>query len=196
MTAKRLMGAKHLMTAKHLALYTFGVFRKPSADPVNQGFHDRNDRNLAAVEASDGFIARSGYAGDPGPVSWGEHAYPRFFVDRRDGHSPSTLSLWEDLCSPMAFAYGGIHAEALEHGREWFLEPAWPPYVLWWLEASEVLDWAQGVLRHEYLHDHGASPFAFDFKSPFDEIGNPARIDREVIKQKMQINSLRQAKLW
>src|SRR5688572_79781 len=119
------------MTARRIALYTFGVFRRPADDPANRGFHDRNDVNFEAVEASAGFIARSGYEDEPGPASWGEHVYPRFYVERGDGHSPSTLSLWTDLESPMAFSYAGIHAEALKHGRDWFVRPEWPPYVLW-----------------------------------------------------------------
>jgi hypothetical protein len=180
---------------KRLALYNFGIFRKPSDDPANQGFHDRNEPNFLAAEAGDGFIARSGYDGDPGPESWGRQVFPRFYVERGDGSSPSTLSLWEDLSSPMAFAYSGIHAEALKHGRQWFLKPAWPPYVLWWVDCNHTPTWQEGVARHEFLHDNGASAFAFDFKSPFDEDGNPTTIDRTAIERKMLINARNQERL-
>ncbi len=105
------------------ALFTFGVFREPSEHPVNQGFHARNDPVLAAVEQSGGFIARSVYDDDPGPGSWGEQVYPDFYVERGDGWSPETLSLWEDLESIAAFTYHGLHAEALRLGREWFVTP-------------------------------------------------------------------------
>lgn len=181
-----------------LALYTFGIFRRPSADPVNDGFHARNDANLAAVEQSEGFIARSGYDGDPGPASWGAHRYPRFHTGS-DPHSPSTLSLWRSLEAPMAYTYGGIHAEALSHGREWFLKPslpplkpAWPPYVLWWVAAGHVPDWQEAVARHEHLHDHGASPIAFDWKTPFDADGRPVEIDRTEVRRLTGINLARQ----
>lgn len=172
-----------------VALYTFGIFRRPSADPANDSFHARNDVNLAAAEQANGFIARSGYDGDPGPASWGEHAYPRFYTGT-DLHSPSTLSLWTDLESPMAFTYHGIHAEALAHGREWFLrpnppsqKPAWPPYVLWWIAEDHKPDWREAVARHEYLHDYGRSPHAFDWHSPFDGNGIQTRIDREAVRR-------------
>jgi hypothetical protein len=75
------------------ALYTFGVFAAPAQVPANDGFHARNDINLRNVDVSDGFIARSGYDGDPGPASWGTQVHPRFCVERGDGWSPSTLSL-------------------------------------------------------------------------------------------------------
>ena len=85
------------MSGQRLALYTFGVFRERADEPVNDGFRVRNDVNLSAVEISEGFIARSGYEGDPGPASWGVQTYPRFYVERGDGWSPSTLSLWENM---------------------------------------------------------------------------------------------------
>jgi hypothetical protein len=178
-----------------VALYTFGVFRAPAADPVNQGFHDRNERALLAVEASDGFIARSGYDGDPGPPSWGSQVFPRFYAERGDGWAPSTLSLWRDLESPMAFAYAGIHAEALGNGRKWFLEPAWPPYVLWWVRRDQVPSWSEAIARHETLHHLKASAFAFDFASPFDEGGIATTIDRAIVREKAILNATRQRQL-
>jgi len=77
-----------------LALFTFGIFREPAEHPVNDGFHTRNDSILAAVEHSDGFVARSGYDGEPGPASWCVQVYPDFYIERGDGWSPETLSLW------------------------------------------------------------------------------------------------------
>jgi hypothetical protein len=177
------------MTAHHLALYNFSMFRLPSEHPANQGFHDRNDRNFLIAEGSDGFVARSGYDDEPGPESWGEQVYPRFHVDNGDGWSPSTLSLWRDLASPMAFSYGGFHAETMRHGREWFPHQDWPPYVLWWVEAGRRPDWHEGVERLEHLHDHGPNAFAFDFKKPFDAQGRPVEIDRALVKHKMKLNA-------
>lgn len=179
------------MKSKRIALYTFGVFRAPADDAVNQGFHDRNDRNFLVAESSSGFIARSGYDDEPGPESWGEQVFPRFYVERGDGWSPSTLSLWKDLASPMAFSYAGIHAEAMRHAREWFLKPTWPPYALWWVEQDHIPTWTEAVARHEFLHDHKASAFAFDFKTPFDEDGRPTTLDREAVRQNMRLNETR-----
>jgi hypothetical protein len=180
------------MSRKRAALYTFGVFRAPSNDPVNHGFHDRNDRNFSAAQASEGFIARSGYVDEPGPESWGEQVFPRFYTERGDGWSPSTLSLWRDLESPMAFSYAGIHSEALKHGRDWFLKPEWPPYVLWWVDLDHTPQWSEAIARHEHLHDHRATPFAFDFKSPYDEDDRPTAVDLEKVKRIMRLNEERQ----
>ena len=162
----------------NLALYTFGIFKKPADDTANEGFHSRNDPLLKLVDSSHGMIARSGYEGEPGPVSWGIQVYPRFYVEQGDGYSPSTLSVWRDLESVFAFTYFGLHAEALAHGREWFQKPEWPPYVLWWMKAGDQPTWAEGVARHEYLHDHGPSAFAFNFKNSFNAEGKSFELDR------------------
>jgi hypothetical protein len=183
------------MIRSRIALYTFGIFIKPSADPANAGFHARNDANLAAAEAAAGFIARSGYDGDPGPASWGAHGYPRFYTQHGDAHSPSTLSLWTDLEAPFAFTYHGLHAEALSHGRDWFLrpnpppqKPAWPPYALWWVTPDHVPDWQEAVTRLEHLHDHGPSSRAFSWQTPFDAAGRAATVDRERVRSYAEAN--------
>jgi len=180
------------MRRKRLALYTFGVFREPAEHPANRGFHDRNDRNFLAAELSEGFIARSGYDGEPGPESWGEQVFPRFYIERGDGWSPSTLSVWEDVISAMAFSYGGIHAEAMKLAREWFEKPIWPPYVLWWVERNHTPAWAEAVARLEFLNDHGAGPHEFDFKNAFDEEGHPTTVDPDALRRMMRLNEERQ----
>jgi hypothetical protein len=166
-----------------LALYTFGIFSKPADDPANDGFHRRNDPVLALVDKAPGLIARSGYEGDPGPMSWGTQVYPGFYVETGDGWCPSTLSVWQDMESAVAFSYSGLHAEALAHGREWFRKPEWPPYAAWWIKEGHFPDWAEAVARHEYLHDNGPSPHVFDFKAAFDASGHETKLDRAKIKQ-------------
>ncbi|TNC74618.1 DUF3291 domain-containing protein [Rubellimicrobium roseum] len=166
-----------------LALYTFGIFSRPADDPANDGFRERNDPIFAAVDATPGLIARSGYVTDPGPLSWGEQVHPRFFTDEHgDGWSPATLSLWRDLEAAFAFTYFGRHAEAMARGREWFREPAWPPLVLWWHAEEGYPQWAEGVRRHQLLHDHGPGPDAFTFARAYDPAGARVRIDKTRVR--------------
>ncbi|MEX3010112.1 DUF3291 domain-containing protein [Hoeflea sp. TYP-13] len=168
--------------SSRVALFTFGIFIEPSEHPNNDGFHERNDPILDAVEDAPGFVARSGYDDEPGPEPWGNQVYPRFYEERGDGWSPATLSLWTDLESPMAFSYFGLHAEALSRGRLWFEKPRWPPYALWWVDGGHTPSWTEAVERHEHLHDHGVSAFAFTFKQPFDARGHVCLVDRERLK--------------
>jgi hypothetical protein len=166
-----------------LALYTFGMFAKPAEDPANAGFHRLNDPVLASVDQAEGLIARSGYASDPGPSSWGVEVYPRFHEESGDGWSPATLSLWTDLEALFSFTYFGLHAAALKRGREWFQKPRWPPLVMWWHTDQGYPTWAEGVRRHEHLHDFGPTSTAFNFKEPFDAKGAPIKIDQARIRK-------------
>ena len=162
----------------NLALYTFGQFIKPADHPANDDFHTLNDQILELMHEVPGFIARSGYASDPGPVSWGEEVYPEFYVERGDEWSPATLSLWENLEAPFAFTYFGLHATALKRGREWFQKPNWPPLVLWWHTNESVPTWREGVSRHKRLHDHGPTCDAFTFKQAFNQNGTTVKLDK------------------
>lgn len=163
------------------AVCNFGMFRERADHPANQGFHDRKAPNFAAAKRAAGFIARSGSREEPGPPSWGAQVYPRVYVERGDGWSPSTLSLWRDLESLMAFTYFGFHAEALGRARDWFVDQSWPPYVLWWVADDRYPCWKEAVDRFEHLHDHGPTPAAFNFTVAFDAHGGPAVIDRKAV---------------
>ncbi|MFT4716978.1 MAG: hypothetical protein ACI861_001633 [Paracoccaceae bacterium] len=151
-----------------LALYTFGQFIEPSEHTQNDGFHNLNDAVLRSFEEAPGFVARSGYASDPGPESWGPEIYPRFWQDNGDGWAPVTLSLWQDLNSAKTATYSGIHIDALKQGRKWFQKGNWPPYVLWWIPRAAQPVWAEGAAKLEALWDHGPTQDAFTFKQAFD----------------------------
>ncbi|MEI2385991.1 DUF3291 domain-containing protein [Breoghania sp. JC706] len=174
-----------------LALFTFGQFRMPAEDPANDGFHERNDPILAAADTAEGFIARSGYADEPGPECWGEQVYPRFHRDNGDDWAPATLSLWRDAESVMAFTYSDIHNEAMRHARDWFDKPGWPPLVLWWVADDHTPDWAEAVVRHEHLADHGPTPHAFTFKAFFDAVGAPQSVDQDRVRDLIRQRAVR-----
>ena len=166
-----------------LALFTFGVFAKPADDPANEGFHVRNDPILAAVPLAEGYLGHSGYPDEPGPEMWGEYVFPAFYEERGDGWTPQTLSLWQDLESAMAFAYQGLHGEALRHGAEWFEPPQWPPYAVWWVQNDHTPTWREACARHLQLHEQGASEQVFTFKQPFNAHGKPVDLNGQKIKQ-------------
>lgn len=86
-----------------------------------------------------------------------------------------TLSLWANLESVFAYAYLSDHAEALRLRREWFVKPAWPSYVIWWVADSHEPSWQEAVERHQRLHTQGPTPHAFTFPTPFDAESHPLR---------------------
>ncbi|MBO3762353.1 DUF3291 domain-containing protein [Ciceribacter sp. L1K22] len=182
-------------TGFHLAIHNFGIHVADYGDPAIEGFFKREPLNFEAATRASGFIGRSGYVGEPGPESWGKQVFPRFLKGSGREAGPSSLSLWQDIESLMAFSYAGIHAEALKHARRWNVEQAWPPLVLFWVEAGRRPEWFEAVERFEHLADHGASPFAFTFKQPFDPSGQPYVIDRGRLKALVAGNAEGQADL-
>jgi len=173
----------------HLAMYNFGQHVAAYDSPEVQGFMRREPLNFAAAQNASGFVGRSGYDGDPGPESWGVQVFPRFIEGSPFDSGPSSLSLWDDIESLMAFSYSGVHAEALKNARNWNTRNDWPPLVLWWVEAGFRPDWEQGAERLEWLHDHGPGPRAFTFKQAFGPDGAALEIDRARVKALTEANA-------
>jgi hypothetical protein len=172
-----------------LAIYNFGLFVAPYESSEVEGFRLREPANFAAAECAEGFLDRSGYPGEPGPESWGDQVFPRFIEGSGFDWAPSSLSLWADVESLMAFSYSGVHADALKHANRWQVKRQWPALVLWWTEARP--DWQEAVVRFEHLHDHGPRPVAFDFKDPYGPDGNRMSIDRARVRELAALNAER-----
>lgn len=179
----------------HIALYNFGIHVADYGDPAVEGFRRREPLNFEAAARAAGFVGRSGYDGEPGPACWGTQVFPRFLKGSGRESGPSSLSLWQDIESLMAFSYAGVHAEALKHARRWNVEQAWPPLVLFWVEAGRRPEWQEAVERFETLADQGASPKAFTFKQPFDPAGSPYAVDRARMKAIVAENAAGQSDL-
>jgi len=156
--------------------------------PQTKGFIDRIDNVYASAENSDGFVDRAPRRTERHAHQWGDpRANPRFFVEDLHPGAPATISLWDDLESVYAFAYYGRHAEALGKGKEWFVNSEWPFYVGWWVEDDHIPTRQDASQRLEHLHDHGSTPHAFDFKTPFDDVGKPWRMDRGKIRERSEV---------
>lgn len=179
----------------HLAAYNFGLHVAEESAPEVQGFIRREPVNFEAAASAAGFVGRSGYRGTPGPRSWGPQVFPRYIDGSGFDSAPASLSLWTDIESLVAFAYAGVHAEALKNARNWNHKGSWPPIVLWWVEAGRRPDWQQGAEKLEWLDDHGPGPDAFSFKQAFDPEGAPYAIDRARVKALTALNAPGQADL-
>ncbi len=169
-----------------VAFTTFAILKKPYGNPEVQEFDDRTPDVFLEAESASGFIARakevnnsnlSNFQRDWG--QWGRFSVPRFYTLGRESDTDqraSTISLWKDLASVFSFTYSGLHKEALRKRMEWFLEPKWPTYAIWWVEDDHIPQWQEACDKLEMLHDLGPTPRAFNFRTCFDAHGNPVSI--------------------
>lgn len=168
-----------------LAFLTIGVLNKPGDDPQIQSFWDRVDGAFQAAENSEGFLGRSIFDDVREQESWGNWTVPSCFKNEEyTDLTPSTLSLWRDLESVFAFAYNGLHAEALSKRREWFIKSDWPTYAAWWVADDHTPTWQEASEKHDKLYQDGPSPEVFTFRQPYGPDGQPVQIDREAVRQK------------
>ncbi len=64
---------------------------------------------------------------------------------------------------------------------EWFHAPTEAHMALWWIPAGSLLTADDAAARLGYLREHGASPFAFSFKTEFDEPAIPESLPAAVL---------------
>jgi hypothetical protein len=168
---------------RRIAFMTLGVLKQPVGHPEVQGFVDRLAANYAAAEGSAGFFARSIRDVKTWEHSWGPVIRPQCTPqDLPLERYAMTLSLWETLEAVGAYAYHGIHAEALARRADWFVRGSWPAYVAWWVPVDHVPRWNEGTDRIDHLHTHGPTAYAFNFREPFDGDGARLTLDRTQMK--------------
>lgn len=175
-----------------IAFMTIGILHEPLGGARVQGFFDRIPSVFIAAEGSEGFVDRSERDPETRANSWGPLVIPACYSEVDDPSLlPSTLSIWDDLESVAAFAYHGVHGEAMAQRKEWFTTHSHPTYVAWWVDDESPVNWQEASARLDHLAQHGSTPHAFDFKTAFDCEGNPAPMNRVAIRAKITDNSAR-----
>ncbi len=173
-----------------VAFMTYGELLDTWDRPSVKGFVERIDGVFGAAEAAPGHLIsanRSVNYNDAESIDelnwgeWGKYRAPKFYqgnLKLTERTNAQTLSLWVDLESVFNFAYSGLHQEALRKRREWFKPPAYPNYVAWWIADEYTPSWDEACTRLEHLHEHGPTPFAFNFKHAFDAEDKPVTIKK------------------
>jgi hypothetical protein len=173
----------------HLALYTFGTLKAPLADAgrLTREFNESVMEIYRDVNQTPGYIAHA----DPveyGPgaqfdwdwAQWGEFVVPSWYDKGRTGETTAlaaTMSVWTDLKSAFDFVYTDLHRVALNRRYDWFEKTGRPGLVFWWIADGTMPTWQDGVPRLEYLEDHEPTPYAFTFRHPFTEEGEPTKLE-------------------
>ncbi|WP_066307082.1 DUF3291 domain-containing protein [Bacillus sp. FJAT-29814] len=146
-----------------VAIYTIGRLKYPNDHPNTREFFEVGYKVMRQAELSGHLIREFSADGVP---------YPE--VARKGAGEPVlTLTVWDSLQSLYRFTYSGRHKQAIRDRNKWIElhQEKHPSYVVWWAENVKVVSWEEAFKRYNYYIQHGTTPFAFDFKSAFDEDG-------------------------
>jgi hypothetical protein len=140
--------------ARHLAEFNIARVRYPLDDPRMAEFVDNVERVNKLAEQIDGFVWR--LKDDSG------HAMNMRVYD--DPSILPNLTLWENAQALERFIWQTVHGRFYRRRETWFARME-TPLVMWWVEAGERPDMAEGVRRRDHLMAHGPSDDAFGWES-------------------------------
>ncbi|PFO09378.1 hypothetical protein COJ85_01870 [Bacillus sp. AFS076308] len=146
-----------------VAIYTVGRLKHPYEHPASREFFEVGYDVIRQAVKSGNLIKEFSPNGVPFP----EEAIPG------DGDPILTLTVWKNLQSLYRFTYSGQHKQALRDRNKWIgpHQEKQPTYVLWWAEKVKEVSWEEAFKRYNYYIQNGPTPFAFDYKHAFDEVG-------------------------
>jgi hypothetical protein len=145
-----------------LAQVNIGRVRAPVDDPLMHGFVARLDEINALAESSPGFVWR--LKDDSGNATY-------FRPYAGDDRILINMSVWESIEALHAFVYRSLHKDLLADRKNWFERMEEAYQVLWWIPRGHIPTLEEAVARLEHLRQHGDTPHAFGFKSPFEPPG-------------------------
>ena len=144
------------MSTHHLAQLNVGIATAPLDSDVMADFMNNLERINALAESAPGFVWR--LAGDNNNAT---------ALRPIDDRTMVNMSVWTDAQSLSAFVFRTAHVEFMRRRREWFERMAEAYLVLWWVPAGHIPSTDEAVTRLAHLREHGATPYAFNFRSVF-----------------------------
>lgn len=142
----------------HLAQVNIGRFRAPIDHSIMDGFRTRLDPINAIADATPGFVWRL-------QTEDGNATAIRPYEN--DELMAINMSVWESLEALQQYVYRSEHVDVLRGRKQWFEPIEGPILALWWIPAGEIPTVADARERLRHLKEHGPTPHAFTFRTPF-----------------------------
>jgi hypothetical protein len=142
----------------HLAQVNIGRFRAPISDPIMEGFRTQLDPINALADQTPGFVWR---------LQTEDGNATAIRPDAGDELMAINLSVWESLESLQQFVYRSAHVGTLRDRKQWFEPLEGPVLALWWVPADHLPTVDEAMARLRHLEEHGPTPQAFTFRTPF-----------------------------
>jgi hypothetical protein len=141
----------------HIAQVNIALMQAPLEDPLMAEFVSSLDEINALADSSPGFVWRL-QTGQGNATDLRPYGYDRILFN---------LSVWESLEQLQAYVYKSAHGEVMRKRRQWFEKFEGMYFALWWVEAGHIPNVIEAKQKLDYLNEHGASAWTFNFKSPF-----------------------------
>ena len=148
------------MPTHHLAQMNIAAARYLLDDPRMAGFMSALDEINDVADRSPGFVWRL--------VSDGGNDATSLRATFGGAEQMINMSVWESSETLRAYVYRSAHLDFLRRRGEWFVPPAGPVVVLWWVPAGHIPAIAEGLDRLASLRSDGPSPHAFTFREIFE----------------------------
>ena len=81
------------------------------------------------------------------------------------------MSVWQSIEALGEFVFRSAHTDVMRRRREWFVPMRESMTALWWIPAGTTPTVADAEERLRHLREHGPTPYAFTFRSPFPSPG-------------------------
>ncbi|SMY07793.1 DUF3291 domain-containing protein [Flavimaricola marinus] len=139
----------------HLAVLNFGTLRYDWDDPRVAPFREALETVNAIGRRSPGFV----WMLDESQMDAAQTDAAGPFGD--NPRTASTLSVWTDAASLMAFVHKTLHAKILARGAEWFEPDDRSHVVLWFVPEGHRPTVQEGMDRFRLWQRRGDCPEAF-----------------------------------
>ena len=84
------------------------------------------------------------------------------------------MSVWTSVEALAAFVFSGEHRAIMKRRREFFVPMQEAFQVLWWIPEGTTPTVTEAQERLTHLREHGPTPRAFTFRTPFPAPDGPA----------------------
>lgn len=146
-----------------VAIYTVGRLKHSNEHPATREFFEVGYEVISQAAKSGHLLKELSPYGVPFPDE----------SIKGEGFPVLTLTVWSSLQSLYRFTYSGQHMQAIRDRNKW-IEPhqeKQPTYVVWWAEKVRDVSWREAFKRYDNYIKHGPTPYAFDYKHAFNEVG-------------------------
>jgi hypothetical protein len=149
----------------HLAQVNIGRLRAPVGAEIMEGFRAQLDPINALADQTPGFVWR---------LQTEDGNATAIRPDANDELMAINMSVWESLEALQRFVYKSAHVGVMRGRKQWFEPLDRPILVLWWVAVGHRPTVAEALERLHHLEQHGPSPHAFTFRTPFPPPGGEA----------------------